>query len=225
MTKKHIFIGIGLVVVMGILVAGSIHIYNSVLAQSITGLNMRCQRSAKEEGINTVKLKHSFKLVNQHGSLTQACRIVLQNNASFEIDHSELATDKLVILAQESQNHTNELRITHSTMTSRTGGLLIRLQTKTSQVFISESKFDYPLSIIISTGSDEGTSKALLLAKNNTFKSVHKDSRGIGLISTGDGQYFGNRFELAQKDDFAYVVAVRCQAENNLNSSPRCQLN
>lgn len=225
MTKKHIFIGIGLVIVIGVLIAGSWRVYDSVLIQGITGLNRRCQYAPKEEGINTVRLKHSFRLVNQKGSLTQACRIVLQNKASLEIDHSELTTDKLVILAQEPENQTNELRITHSTLTSRTGGLLIRLQNKTSQVFITESKFDYPLSIVISAGSDEEASKSLLVVKNSTFRSKHKDSRGIGLISTGDGQYFGNRFELTQNDDFAYVVAVRCQAANNLNSSPRCQLN
>jgi hypothetical protein len=101
--------------------------------------------------------------------------------------------------------------------------LVTRLPAKRSQIFITNSRFDYPLSIVISAGADDG-SQALLAAKNNTFRSVGGQSRGIGLVSTGDGQYYGNRFQLTGADDFAYVVAARCQAADNRHSSPRCQL-
>ena len=229
MTKKLVFVGLLVCLPLAIITAIKPHISNKLRSAqkslnssqtTFDWLRTVCS-SPSTDGFGHVTISQDILIKQNHGQISQACKVTMESGAKLTIADSQIQTDSLYISAKSNQSG-NQLTITNSTLSSPGGGLQISLGSWRSQVWINRSKLSYPLSIGVSVGSADADTKASLSINDSNLSSTDQDSEGIFLVSTGQAQLNHNKF-LAKQSGSAVVLANSCQNIDNRKLIEHCQ--
>lgn len=183
-----------------------------------------CGHGVDAQGFGNVTVDHPIVLHNVTGVLPTPCKLHLAARAGLTLTHSNLLTDKLVLMDDESSISSPRVDIVSSYLHGgATAGLQISLHGHDTQVQIEDSTLTYPLSIGIGMDTDDDHS-SLLSIVHSKLTSVGTSSEGILASTTARGVFTADTFVVNPGDEnLAVLYAQSCEQHGNTGATPRCQ--
>jgi plastocyanin len=180
-----------------------------------------CTSTIDQNGFGHANLPGGL-VQKQTGQLSVPCKIRLQAGTTLTFNHVQLKTHNLLIENAKPDEAPVHLRIAYSSLSGESSGFQVKFTSNKSSLVISDSQFNYPLSIGAALGQKDSDSEALVQANRSTFTSVGEGSEGILMASTGRAIFGRNQFQLKNPEDTATLIGSRCLLVKNNHANDRC---
>jgi hypothetical protein len=190
-------------------------------SSQLAKLKQQCANSGEQDGFGRALISGQILIEASKAAIGRPCELLIQAGASLTISGSKLSTKNLVISDDPTASLSSHLQIVNSNLNGQKSGFQVLLKAPGSQMSITNSSFDYDLSLGVTVGTSGPASGAKLTVSHSRFRSVGTNSEGINLVSTGQGLFDHNDFVLMGHQT-ALLLAPNCVLENNVGANQRC---